>query len=80
MFLDALSKFGTSTISIPFSVLQYNGSNIVSTIGVGIPGSATPHLSKVKFSHDVVENISKSIFKSSGKALTGHWVDAIGVT
>ena len=44
MFLDTLSKAGTSTISIPISVLQDGTGNIVSTIGVGIPGSAIPYL------------------------------------
>jgi len=78
MFLDALSKFGTSTISIPISALQDNTGNLVSTIGVGVPASSVPHLTKVGFSHNLVENISKSIFESSGKTLTGHWMDATG--
>ena len=78
MFLDTLSKAGTSTISIPISVMQDGTGNIVSTIGVGIPSSAIPHLDRLGYSYDVAEKISKTIFESAGKTLTGHWMDATG--
>jgi len=50
MFLDTLSKAGTSTISIPITVLQDGAGNVVSTIGVGIPGSAIPYLDRLGYS------------------------------
>ncbi len=78
MFLDALSKVGTSTISIPISVLQDSTGNIVSSIGVGIPGAAIPYLDRVGYSYDVAEKLSKTIFEDAGKTLTGHWMDATG--
>ena len=78
MYSDALSKIGSSTISIPISVLRDNENNIAATVGVGIPGSAAPHLDKLGFSHHIAENVSKTIFESSGKTLTGHWMDATG--
>ena len=78
MFLDALSKVGASTVSIPITVLRDSTGNIVSTIGVGVPASAVSHLDKLGYSHDVTEKISKTIFEDAGKTLTGHWMDATG--
>jgi len=78
VLLDSLSKIGTSTISIPIATLQDHTGNIIS-IGVGVTDSAAPSLSEAGlFPHDIAEKISKSIFESSGKTLTGHWMDATG--
>lgn len=79
MFLEALSKIGTSTISIPISMLRDSTGQIVSSVGIGIPATSAAHLAKIGlFDHSVAERIAKSIFESSGQTFTGRWMDASG--
>lgn len=79
MFLDALSKIGTSTISIPISMLMDSTGQVMSSVGVGIPAASAAHLAKIGlFDHSVAESIAKSIFESSGQTFTGRWMDASG--
>jgi hypothetical protein len=77
MFLEAISNIGSATISIPIAVLKDNTDTLLSTIGVGIPAVAVPHLAKIGlFDHKVAEKIGKGIFEVSGPTLTGQWMDA----
>lgn len=78
MFFDALSKIGAATVSIPIAALSSQTDNIAATIGVGLPATVLPHLERAGFSHAASENLSKALFESSGKTLTGHWMDATG--
>jgi len=79
MFLDAISKIGTSTISIPISMLIDNTGQIISSIGVAIPAASASQLTKIGlFDHSVAESLVKSILESSGQTFTGRWMDATG--
>jgi hypothetical protein len=76
MFLDAISKFGTATISIPIATLGDSAGGIISSIGIGIPAASAPHLAKIGlFDHKSAEVISKKLFESTGATLTGQWMD-----
>lgn len=79
MFLEALSKFGSATINLPLAQLVDPGCNIFATIGVAVPAVSASHLTKIGlFDYSVAETISKSLFESAGKTLTGHWMDCTG--
>jgi hypothetical protein len=79
MFLEAISSLGSATINIPIAQLADSHSNIFSTIGISIPAVSTSKLASIGlFDHSVAENISKNIFESAGKTLTGHWMDCTG--
>ncbi|MBE9062899.1 hypothetical protein [cf. Phormidesmis sp. LEGE 11477] len=79
MFLEAISNFGSATINIPLALLVDSSHNVFSTIGVAIPAVSAPHLASIGlFDHKAAETVSKSIFESAGKTLTGHWMDCTG--
>ena len=79
MFLDALSKIGAATVSIPIAQIQDPTNHLVAHLGVSVPGQSIPYLGKLGlFDHKVAESLSKGLFESSGKTLTGHWMDATG--
>lgn len=79
MFLEAISNFGSATINIPLAQLVDSSYSVVSTIGVAIPAVSTPHLASIGlFNHKGAEKIAKSLFESTGKTLTGHWMDCTG--
>ena len=80
MFLEAISNFGSATINIPLAQLVDPSYSVISTIGVAIPAVSTPHLASIGlFNYKGAERISKSLFESAGKTLTGHWMDCTGV-
>ncbi|PZO53320.1 MAG: hypothetical protein DCF15_12845 [Phormidesmis priestleyi] len=79
MFLEAISNFGSATINIPLALLVDSSHTVFSTIGVAIPAVSAPHLASIGlFNHKAAEQVSKSIFESAGKTLTGHWIDCTG--
>ncbi|MDA0266861.1 MAG: hypothetical protein O3A14_07835 [Cyanobacteria bacterium] len=79
MFLEAMSRLGSASISLPLAQLVDHSGNIFSTIGVAIPATATSRLAQIGlFDYAVAEKISKSLLESTGKTLTGHWMDCTG--
>lgn len=79
MFLEAISKFGSSTINLPLAQLVDSGTNIFSTVGIAIPAVSVSQLGQIGlFDYVVAEKISKSLFESAGKTITGHWMDCTG--
>jgi hypothetical protein len=79
MFLEAMSKFGSASINLPLAQLMDHSGNIFSTIGVVIPAVSTSRLAEIGlFDYAVAESISKSLLESTGKTLTGHWMDCTG--
>lgn len=79
MFLEAMSTLGSSTINIPLAQLVDPTETIFSTVGLGIPAVTTSRLADLGlFDYAVAEGVSKSLFETTGKTLTGHWMDCTG--
>jgi len=79
MFLEALSKLGSATINLPLAQLAGPGYSIFATVGVTIPAASVSQLAGIGlFNHAAAERITKSLLETTGKTLTGHWMDATG--
>lgn len=79
IFFDVISNLGSATINIPIAQLLDPSCSAFITLGISMPAVATPRLASIGlFDYAVAENISKSLFESAGKTLTGHWMDATG--
>lgn len=80
LFSNALLEMMSTTLSIPIVNLISKEQGLHITIGLGLPISVLPRLEKIGlFEHKLAEKIAKSVFETSGKTLTGHWMDATGI-
>lgn len=79
MFLESISHFGSATINLPLAQLVDPSQNIFTSIGVVIPAASGRQLADIGlFNYSTAEKVSKSLFESAGKTLTGHWMDCTG--
>ena len=77
--IELAAKIGSSTVSVPLSVLKDEATGVAMSLGVGVPGSVAGHLDTLGlFDHSGAEKLAKALLESQGQTLTGQWADRTG--
>jgi len=79
MFFEVANYITCSTVSIPLAILSDAAGNVVSSIGVSVPGYALAGLEQSKiFPYTPIEDMVKAFLAYEKGAITNKWMDAQG--